>query len=1034
MKLVVLTVGTLVVSAYGHATKEAFEAKYYNGKEPEFTGFDALGNPWLSEEELIKVWNASYIERIEDDISVEEFKRRFVDMQKPVVLSGAHLGGFGDVRDEETLSRWNWQTLKKKYGHVSEVYKLSSRHFGQDCIYSNLCPVGRISLKELIEGYIETDDEIWQADFRKRKANGEDVVIPYLRDLPLSIHFKELDQDVKFPRQVHDDFMAGFAMTQWPTSFIAPAGTRSEIHNDYGGTAFTMTPLFGRKAFALFPLENRGVLEGCFDEYHDGPDETMETMVDVWNPDFEKCSRIITEGVSPHFTTLYPGDVLYVPNAWMHAVRNFEANIGITRNFLSADYLLHSRSSLRSQAEANGVEDWNLASVYDLASRVAPFQDRLTSSQNNEPLMNRKSLLVWNRLRVLDLIVYDQEVRDEVEQGVAIVHTRRNVREIAEALGFEPLPGQAHHLDTILPPSELLETNTWAVDPDTDEGGPIYKAFDRDTAYEFWQEMERRKRLLDFELKREAWGGYNATQQPSQTDNENFDALGEGWYTDEHVVSMWNGSFIDVVSDITWDEFQQNYVQPQIPVVFRGPEFGGFGDSDIAKEKWTWERFRDIYGHIEHETKWSSRHYEQDCSIGLLCPTGEITMRSLVDDYIFRDNWQEELRAQEKQVDTVPYLRDLSLENFFPDLYDDVEFTSLVWENMLDIQNFHWPTAFFGPAGSRSELHHDFGGTAFTMTPLFGRKTFALFPNYQESLIMQCHHAREPIIDVFNPDFDNCPQAREASLFYTTLQPGDVLYVPPLWMHSIRNPDASVGITRNFISLNEISTAEDALSQANWDVDPSLHPSERFEGLDFALACAWEMALLLNESEAYQKRRRQAGATKTLNRKGIKAENRRWLQEACAEDPDLDTQLHRGLPIFAMITYAALFDLCHVTEGTYDLELAESTYPFELLHDAAPLFTVLDDEDEAGKVLAFLEQRKMNFAKAFAQRVGHNTKGDVEAYDFDEDYEWEDDEDDEYEYEYYYEDEEDNERDLLLEDDVSLDEECSSARNIDPMS
>jgi hypothetical protein len=48
--------------------------------------------------------------------------------------------------------------------------------------------------------------------------------------------------------------------------------------------------------------------------------------------------------------------------------------------------------------------------------------------------------------------------------------------------------------------------------------------------------------------------------------------------------------------------------------------------------------------------------------------------------------------------------------------------------------------------------------------------------------------------DPFDPDYEQFPKARAATMYATTVEPGEILWIPPLWVHCIVNePEAAAG-------------------------------------------------------------------------------------------------------------------------------------------------------------------------------------------------------------------------------------------------
>lgn len=53
-------------------------------------------------------------------------------------------------------------------------------------------------------------------------------------------------------------------------------------------------------------------------------------------------------------------------------------------------------------------------------------------------------------------------------------------------------------------------------------------------------------------------------------------------------------------------------------------------------------------------------------------------------------------------------------------------------------------------------------------------------------------------IEITAPDFEKYPEIKNLEVFQTILQPGDVLYIPPFWLHDIRGLSTSISISSGF--------------------------------------------------------------------------------------------------------------------------------------------------------------------------------------------------------------------------------------------
>lgn len=139
--------------------------------------------------------------------------------------------------------------------------------------------------------------------------------------------------------------------------------------------------------------------------------------------------------------------------------------------------------------------------------------------------------------------------------------------------------------------------------------------------------------------------------------------------------------------------------------------------------------------------------------------------------------------------------------------------------------NFGWPTMLMGPRGTRTELHSDHAGLPFWMSLHRGRKLFRVLPYlanihltepataeeeiwpgaagdtaFRSRVLEQLLHDEKYEFESFRPDFEAFPVLCEAVVYETTLEAGEVLWMPNAAAHGALNLEASIAVTANFFS------------------------------------------------------------------------------------------------------------------------------------------------------------------------------------------------------------------------------------------
>ena len=138
------------------------------------------------------------------------------------------------------------------------------------------------------------------------------------------------------------------------------------------------------------------------------------------------------------------------------------------------------------------------------------------------------------------------------------------------------------------------------------------------------------------------------------------------------------------------------------------------------------------------------------------------------------------------------YLHDVPLLSVLPDAAGDLQgslsdyFPAWYGRDMLRFAQF-----FLGPKHSLTPLHFDCLLTHNLFFQVAGRKRFILLDHSQ---LRYCYRYRWRWceVDAENPDFSRHPLFREARVQECTVEPGDLLYMPPGTLHHVRSLDCAI--------------------------------------------------------------------------------------------------------------------------------------------------------------------------------------------------------------------------------------------------
>lgn len=256
---------------------------------------------------------------------------------------------------------------------------------------------------------------------------------------------------------------------------------------------------------------------------------------------------------------------------------------------------------------------------------------------------------------------------------------------------------------------------------------------------------------------------------------------------------------IDRREGLPYDEFSRAYLFAHRPVLIKNafPQWRALG-------KWTPEFFRDVHGAREVTVA------------GETMPMREYITRVLA-------------ATPEKPV---PYLRELCLRRFAPELGDDltpfVDYALPNWlrgnypDGGLDrrLNRASEVEIFIGGAGTLMErrkgeanagygglggaliegfadLHYDPTACPVLLCQVYGQKEFTLFaPGDTPFLYTRGRHSEIPNINA--PDFERFPLLRKATPYRFVQEPGDAIYVPPFWWHATKMRTISIAVGSTF--------------------------------------------------------------------------------------------------------------------------------------------------------------------------------------------------------------------------------------------
>jgi hypothetical protein len=227
---------------------------------------------------------------------------------------------------------------------------------------------------------------------------------------------------------------------------------------------------------------------------------------------------------------------------------------------------------------------------------------------------------------------------------------------------------------------------------------------------------------------------------------------------------------VDVVEDISPEEFYHRYVKTRIPV-----KLLNYTKDWAAREKWTYSHLREVAGH--HKVKLHGAWQDNDPTKIEMPPVKESTFGEYLD--MLENDVPSDLR--------------IFLFNLFklePSLLEDFKYTPIMEGYLED-----FPYMFFGCAGSDVRLHYDIDLSNVFISQFGGKKRITLFDQDQTKYLYKLPFTTHSAADLGKIDYDKYPALKLASGWQTDLLPGETLFMPSGIWHYIQYIDGSFSLS-----------------------------------------------------------------------------------------------------------------------------------------------------------------------------------------------------------------------------------------------
>uniref|UniRef100_H3G5H1 JmjC domain-containing protein n=2 Tax=Phytophthora ramorum TaxID=164328 RepID=H3G5H1_PHYRM len=241
------------------------------------------------------------------ELSVKRFIEEYESPMVPVVIDGIpEADGWGAVK------HWPLKKLRKKYKRVE-------LKCGEDDNGKSI----RMKFKYFM-AYLndQTDDSplyIFDSTFEDHKDT------------------KPLLDDYKVPKYFPEDLFSQVGEDRRPPYrwfLVGPKRSGTTLHLDPLGTSAWNTLIVGRKRWVLFPPHvPKNLVNGKKHIRGDEDDEAVNYFMDLL-PRLKRASS--PETLQCVEFMQYPGETVYIPGGWWHAVFNVDDTVAVTQNYCSS--------------------------------------------------------------------------------------------------------------------------------------------------------------------------------------------------------------------------------------------------------------------------------------------------------------------------------------------------------------------------------------------------------------------------------------------------------------------------------------------------------------------------------------------------------------------------------------------------------------------------------------------------------------------------------------------------------------------------
>ncbi len=236
---------------------------------------------------------------------------------------------------------------------------------------------------------------------------------------------------------------------------------------------------------------------------------------------------------------------------------------------------------------------------------------------------------------------------------------------------------------------------------------------------------------------------------------------------------------------VTNDYFNAHYGFANVPVIFKG-----------SFKKWT-------PNYEQWDLDYFDQHLGKYSGIANRTVNGTVEKKDMpISDYI---------NYMKSTADDVPFYLNTQEHNgtFFTNQYKVPDFFSCWYGSWpADNRRYDLSWLYFAAKGTFSKLHIDVWNSSAWNALIQGKKLWFFYSQLQRDLVYQGQ------VNPFDESKGNFPLFKYAKPLVCIQEPGDVVYTPTGWWHTVLNLEAGVSLTENFLNLTNYTNVLEELKNS----------------------------------------------------------------------------------------------------------------------------------------------------------------------------------------------------------------------------